>query len=149
MSKAQELRDRLDEPEPEAWVPKDEPVLTGLVESITIRDGKDGKPPYPAVVVAGEDGVRRIWLAWHKVAKSRLAELQPQVGEQIGVKYLGTHVRGYENYKVVVDRPEPEPSSTGVDWSALTATSPAGLDDYPPPDEWLPAEEPPEDAPPY
>ena len=48
-----------------------------------------------------EDGVRRVWLAWHKVAKARLAELQPQVGEQIGVKYLGTHDRGCGSYRVV------------------------------------------------
>jgi hypothetical protein len=140
MSKAQSLEDRLNEPEPEAWSPKDDLVLTGVIESITIRDGKDGRPPYPAVVVLGEDGVRRVWLAWHRVGKSRLAELQPRVGEQIGVKYLGTHERGYENYRVVVDRPEPA-SADAVDWSALSAAPPAGAE-Y---DEWLP----PEDAAPY
>ena len=137
MSKPQSMEDRLNEPEPEVWSPRDQPVLTGVIESITIRAGKDGKPPYPAVVVVGDDGTRRVWLAWHKVAKARLTERAPRVGEQFGVKYLGTHEKGYENYKVVVDRPEP--STTDVDWSELRAAAPAGSPD----DEWLPPDEPP------
>jgi hypothetical protein len=150
MSKAQSMEDRLNEPEPEVWTPQDDkddptPTLTGVIESIAIRPGKDGRPSYPAVTVVGEDGTRRVWLAWHKVGKSRLAELQPQVGERIGVKYLGTHPKGYENYRVVVDRPEPEPSTTEVDWSVLTDTSSAGGFN----DEWLPPPEEPEDQPSY
>jgi hypothetical protein len=139
MSKTQELRDRLDEPEPEVWQPKDEPVLTGVVESISMRPGRDGKPPYPVVVVLGEDGRRRVWMAWHSVAKSRLAELRPRVGERLGVKYLGSHAtKGYELYKVVVDRPE---QAAEVDWSAVSRGVPVDVHE----DEWLP----PEDEPPF
>jgi hypothetical protein len=139
MSKAQELRDRLDEPEPEVWQPKDEPVLTGVIESISMRPSKGDKPPYPAIGVVSEDGIRRVWLAWHSVAKARLAELRPQVGETIGVKYLGTHPKGYENYKIVVDRPEP---GDGIDWSTVGAKPPPVGDQD---DEgwWPPEDEPP------
>jgi hypothetical protein len=137
MSKAQELRDRLDEPEPEVWQPKNEPVLAGVIESIAIRPGQGDKPSYPAVVVVGEDGVRRVWLAWHSVAKSRLKELKPRVGESIGVKYLGTHEKGYENYRLVLDRPEP--TAVDVDWSKVDAkTPPVGDQDD---DGWWPPED--------
>jgi hypothetical protein len=139
MSKAQELRDRLDEPEPEAWQPKVDPVLTGVIESITVRPGKDGKPPYPAIVVVDALGTRRVWLAWHSVAKSRLAELRPRVGESIGVKYLGTHTKGYENYRVIVDRPE---QAADVDWSAVSHGVPVDAQND---DGWFP----PDDEPPF
>ena len=79
-----------------------------------------------------------MWLAWHSVAKSRLAELKPRVGESIGVKYLGTHAKGYENYKVVVDRPEPQ--AADVDWSAVSHGVPVNAQDD---DGWFPPDEPP------
>jgi hypothetical protein len=140
------LEDRLNEPEPERWEPEPGDSLVGTVEALEQRVGS--WKPYLVVDIRQDDGEIRRWFATHTVAKSELAKLRPKAGERIGVRYLGTHAKGYENWRVVLDRGEEPAAAAPVDWDAVgkeTEDKPPATGEQPE-DEWLPPDA---DEPPY
>lgn len=88
---------------PESWRPEPGDVLVGRVAHYD-----RGVTPYGEVrtCVLEEDNGQR-WTVW--LSSTVLLELfkreRPQVGERIGLKYLGKHPEhGYHRYRLIVDR---------------------------------------------
>jgi hypothetical protein len=111
-----ELEDRLDHP-PLTWAPKGlvdgidaglqyaEPKVAGTVEQVDVWQSDYG--PYPVCDLRLKDGTRVRVHGFSTVLKRRLGEIDPQVGELIGISYLGevpSRVKGrsaYSNFSVV------------------------------------------------
>ena len=108
-----------------AWRPRDTKEhpnpLIGRMVSAVMRESEYGL--YPVLRIEDESG--QLWSvhAFHTVLKNQLKETAPQVGEVVGVIYLGTQqARGsggatYENYRFDVEREDAE--SGPVDWASL------------------------------
>ncbi len=129
-----------------AWKPEPGDTLIGQVTEITERDG--GYGVYPIVTVKRDDGEELALHAYHTVAQNELAEQRPQIGERIGIKYVG-RVAGkdakgsYHAYRIKVDRPDGpsinwarysdghEPSEDNVVTADFTAPKPAADDPLP------------------
>jgi hypothetical protein len=89
--------------------------------AISEREGGYGR--YPIVTIRCADGDEVAVHAFRTVLASRLAEVRPQSGEQLGIKYEGERDGGerrYHSYKVAVDRPE-----RPIDWSTYSEDVPA------------------------
>jgi len=122
------VRDRMDAPVAEAWrpgEPKDYPdhpnPLVGTIVEVSEGDGDYG--PYPILYIRTDDGNEWRWHVYGSVAQNRIIALRPAVGDEIGVKFLGTEpskVKGYapyKNWKIVVDKKSGE--STGPNWDNM------------------------------
>jgi hypothetical protein len=115
------LEDRLDADFPPAWRPEPGDKLVGEVVGVSERTGGYGS--YPIVTLRCEDGEEVAIHAFRTVLASRLADVKPRIGEQLGVKYEGEidgGERRYHSYKLAIDRPE-----RTVDWSAYSEDVPA------------------------
>jgi hypothetical protein len=112
------LESRLDEPYAEAWRPAPGESLIGEVAALDTRiSSYDGTTPYPVVTVRRADGTTAAFHGYHTVAKAELAKLEPQIGESIGIKYIGKPPgKGYEAYRIVLDRNRP-----AVDWQKMAS----------------------------
>ena len=118
----QTLRSRLDEDYPPAWIPeKPGDFIEGEFVRMSMGPkgvGKSGQPT-PIATILTDDGPRSVW-CWHKALREQLKEAQPRQGEKILVLYLGKKEKKsepgkeYDNYRTVIDRPEPE-----FDWSKV------------------------------
>lgn len=102
------LHDQLDADFAPAWRPEAGDKLVGVIVGIGERAGE--YDPYPIITVRQDDGTEVAFHAFHTVAASELAKVQPKIGERIGVLYRGK-VDGkaggpsYHAYRVKVDRP--------------------------------------------
>ena len=107
------LSDMLDEPSREGWHPKPGSKLIGQIVSDNKRTGTYGD--YRLLTVVTEEGstedgqpippgTEKDLHAFHNVLRDQLEELQPQVGERIGVIYYGMGRKAHR-YRTVVDRP--------------------------------------------
>jgi hypothetical protein len=119
------LEDRLDS-FAEAWRPEAAgDKLMGRVVSVDMRDSEYGDP-YPIVTVETDDGTERAFHGFHTIARRELAKQKPQIGDRIGIAYHGRGepakpgMNGAELYRVIVEKPEPEP----VDWDAIVDGDP-------------------------
>jgi len=95
---------------PEAWRPKPGEILSGRVFGYSQAQGMYG-PVWVCTVKRDPDGERvAIWLS-STVLLAEFRKLRPRPGERIAVKFAGQHSsRGYNLFKVVVDRPPAEPT---------------------------------------
>lgn len=107
-----DLSERLEQDLAPAWRPdqEDEDILIGQVVSIEMGTSEYG--PYPLLVVRQEDGTEKAVHAFHTVLRNELVKHRPNVGEKIGIKYLGkqkaaegSKYGSYIGYRVRVDRP--------------------------------------------
>jgi hypothetical protein len=118
------LSDRLDRDFAPAWRPEPGEKVVGEVVEIASRAGHNGKP-YPIVTLRRDDGTEVAIHAFRSVLRAKLAEAQPDVGDQLGVKYLGKHQgerAEYHGYRVAHDvRP--------VDWDQQAAAAEREADD--------------------
>ena len=74
-------------------------------------DELDAYLSYPLLCIATDDGESVRVHAFHTVAKRELSRLRPVPGDRIGIKYVGKdEERGYEKYRVVLERPQAEAS---------------------------------------
>lgn len=114
----------------DAWRERDPgDILEGEVVGLSSHDNGYGR--YPIVTVRMHDGHRLALHAWHAVAKMKLVELRPEIGEQIQITYLGMKqprdpkAKPYNNYSIVMpDRP----ASGGIDWDAIdTSDAPSSI----------------------
>lgn len=125
------LADRL-EGNSEAWRPDDDKLkhpnpLVGKVMEVTTGTGDFGD--YPLLFVLDENGDEWRVHGFGTVLKSRIAELKPEPGDEIGLKYLGTQkAKGfdtpYKNYKVVLEKGAAG-KAEGPDWEAIAASAKA------------------------
>lgn len=121
------LVDRLDS-FAEAWRPEPGDKLVGRVVEISERQSEYDDGPYPIVTVETDEGEQFAFHGFHTVAKSELAKQRPRVDERIGIAYHGKHAdRGYERYRVIVERENsgPDWDTIGVHAEAETATQTA------------------------
>jgi hypothetical protein len=116
------MQKRLDEGYPPAWLPEEVgEELVGVVVAIkpAVRT-QYGPCPVVTVVTPGTGTKYSVWLT-HVVLKQEFVRQRPEPGEAIALRYEG-EVRpegggaAYENYSLVVDRPEEQ----GVDWEAIS-----------------------------
>lgn len=114
------ITEMLDEEFAESWRPEAGDTLSGTVVAIGMNDA--GWGPYPIVTVQPDNGEPKAFHAFHSVAKARLAELRPEIGDKIGIRYLGLREprnggRAYHAYRIVM------PGASGsVDWDAIAAS---------------------------
>jgi hypothetical protein len=124
-----DLQQRLDH-YPEAWRPDPGDKVVGEIIELDMLESKFGGS-YPLVVIETEDNRQVALHGFHTVFKSELARQCPKVGDRIGVAYHGRDEKaGYERYRVVVERTEPQ--SNAIDWQAVDADARAELGDAPP-----------------
>src|SRR5438105_4409765 len=104
------IKDRLDEEQQraEAWVPGTNDELIGRIVSISTRTS-GGYDPYPIYTVKPEDGDALAFHAYHTVAQNLLNEVEPRVGDEIGIRYLGKVTpdgggNPYHSYRIVIER---------------------------------------------
>lgn len=125
------LADRLDG-NSEAWRGDDPKLkhpnpLVGKVMEVTTGTGTYGE--YALIFVLDEKGDEWRVHCFGSVLSSRIAELKPAVGDEIGIKYLGT-VKSkdfdtpYKNYKVVLEKGAAG-KAEGPDWEAISASAKA------------------------
>jgi hypothetical protein len=98
------IEDELEQAEQFApgWRPNEQPTLIGTLTGRTSREGKYG--PYEIDTLELDDGGR---IAVHRTSKILKEDLVPaRVGDRVGIKYLGRHENGWQNYKVVVEPAE-------------------------------------------
>jgi hypothetical protein len=115
------LSDRLDESFAEAWKPEPGDKLIGVVTELAERENEYGR--YPIVTVRTEDGDELAFHAFRTVAKNELARCRPEVGDRIGIKYLGKpEGKEYELYRIKVERDESQ--AAALDWNAYAGDEP-------------------------
>ena len=112
----------LDLPEPEGWNPSPGDKIQGRVMYVTETEG--GHPEYGVYpLVAIWTGTEAVALhAFHSTFRNAINRANPQPGDLIGVKYLGLKTenkkgepvgfggKGYENYKVIVQKAQAAPA---------------------------------------
>lgn len=102
------LRDLVDKDYAEGWKPNEGDYLEGVVTEISSRDGGYGE--YPILTVLTDDKKEIAWHASSTVAKSQVADKQPNVGDRIGVLYKGKQPKKSDPkveqhvYRLVVER---------------------------------------------
>ena len=115
------FEDRLEAGLAPAWRPdKDDPdVLIGTV--VDIQQGTSDYEPYPLLVIEQENGEEKAVHGFHTVLKNELIRQRPQIGERIGIKYLGeqptkpgSKFKSFIGYRVKVDR-----ATSEFDWSKV------------------------------
>lgn len=134
------VKDRMDAPAAEAWrpgEPQDYPdhpnPLVGEIVEVSEGDGDYGS--YPILYIKDEVGNEWRWHVYGSVAQNRIIALRPEVGDEIGVKFLGTEpskVKGYapyKNWKIVIDKKGK--AAAGPNWEAMKPEDgPEGEDDF-------------------
>lgn len=108
------LEDRLDS-YAEAWRPKAGEKIVGEVIDVDSRTTEYGT--YPIVTLRTDEGTELAIHGFHTVLKSEFSKARPEVGDRIGVKYLGKHEPRYESYRVVRERAH----GAALDWDAIGA----------------------------
>ncbi|BDG59923.1 hypothetical protein [Caldinitratiruptor microaerophilus] len=112
-----DLRELLNQPQPESWRPEPGGVLVGVVVRIETLATRYGA--VPVVTVRPDDGgpLVAVW-ASHAVLRRELARRRPQVGQKIGIKYLGKQTgrngASYQAYTVVTE-------GGNFDWDAAAS----------------------------
>jgi hypothetical protein len=118
-----------------AWRPADNKTnkpphpnpLVGKVVEVTTGTGDYG--PYPLLFVLDEKGDEWRVHGFGSVLQSRIAELKPAPGDEIGIKYLGEEPakafpgKTYKNFKIVLERASGETDQP--DWAAMAKTAEA------------------------
>lgn len=134
-----------------AWMAKPGDKLGGTIVEVSTRVSTFQEAPYPILTIRAEipgcteeggkpipPGSERAFHAFRTVARNRLAELRPQVGEQIAIAHFGQETPGDTKsafrYRITMRRA----GGGAVDWDAMAA---AGAVDEPDTDE-IPPEPP-------
>ena len=120
------LEDRLASDGAPAWRPDqtDPDTLIGTVVEISFASSD--YEPYPLLVIRQEDGSEKAVHAFHTVLKNELLRQKPNIGERIGIKYLGeqptkpgSKFKSFIGYRVKVDR-----QAGAFDWNQVGAPAP-------------------------
>jgi hypothetical protein len=114
-SATRSLEERLDS-FAEPWKPNPGDRVVGQVVDVDSRTTEFGT--YPIVTLATDSGEVAVH-AFHTVAKNEFAKRPPQLGERLGIKYLGKSDKGYEAYRIVFEDAIP------VDWNRIAVEAQA------------------------
>lgn len=116
------LEDRLEQGLPEAWRPDKEDAAILIGEVIEIEVGTSDYGSYPILVIRQDDGIEKAVHGFHSVLVNELVKHKPNVGERVGIKYLGdvptkpgSKFKSYKGYRVKVERDK----GASFDWSKL------------------------------
>lgn len=122
-----DLEAQLDQ-ETEPWMAEPGDKLVGRIVELSTMESQYGD--YPLVIVQTDDGKEMAFHAFRTVAKQEIARHKPQVGDRIGIKYLGRLPdKTYDGYKIRIIRSEaPAPA---IDFDALTQQVEQELADTP------------------
>jgi hypothetical protein len=112
------LNERLDT-EAEAWRPKPGAKVIGEVIDVDTRTTEFGV--YPMITIRTDGGDEIAVHGFHTVLRNELAKRPPRLGERLGIKYLGKHDKGYENYRVVFEQ------ATPPDWNRIAVEAVANV----------------------
>lgn len=121
------MNDRLNI-ESEVWRPDLEPKhpnpVSGVIDDISTFEGEFGAVPVLGVI----DDSGKEWrvFCFGSVLQNRVVETKPEVGDTIGIKYLGKEKsrnfsNDYRNYKVIVEKADKK--AAAPDWAALQAAA--------------------------
>jgi hypothetical protein len=113
--------------EVQPWQPEKGDKLVGKVLSVEWVQSRYSEGKYPYLEIEASDGILWGWHAAQTVAKSAIERKQVREGNQIAIKYLGEHTKGYKDFRILVKR-ESDSSPTKLD-----ENSPA---EPPDPDGW-------------
>lgn len=126
---ARSLEEQLTGAEPEAWIPEEGDSIFGEIEAVVTRDGDYGE--FPVITILDND--ENVWnvAGFGTVLQNKIAELEPQVGDSIGFKFLGekSSKNGkstYKDWRVVLSR---APKNVAVP-AAVAASAPATGDEF-------------------
>lgn len=137
------LEERLEAGLAPAWRPDKEDAAVLIGEVVDIDVGTSDYEPYPLLVVRTDDGAEFAVHAFHTVLKNELTRQKPQIGERIGIKYLGEQAtkpgskfKSFIGYRVKVDR-----KAAAFDWNKIGVEPEDEAADAPkPPDVDAPAD---------
>lgn len=120
------LEDRLESGLPSAWRPDQEDPDLIIGEVVDLQVGTSDYAPYPLVVIRQDDGEEKAIHGFHTVLKNELLRQKPQIGERIGIKYLGeqetkpgSKFKSFIGYRVKMDR-----AAGAFDWSKIGQPEP-------------------------
>lgn len=122
---ARTLEQRMKAGDPAPWTPeKAGDSIIGEIEAVGQRTGDYG--PYTIITVLDNEGEAFNVAGFGQVLARKFEELQPQVGEKIGVQYLGEvkNKKGtstYKNWLVMIDEPRLTNGTTTVPTVAAPA----------------------------
>jgi hypothetical protein len=106
------VSDRLDRDFAPAWRFEPGGKVVGQVIELGEREGNFGR--YPIVTLRTDNGDEFAVHAFHDVLARNLAQVAPEIGDRIGIKYLGKHPeKGYHAYRV-----ERAGGQRGFNWRA-------------------------------
>jgi len=104
-----DLTDQFERQYAAGWRPAIHEVIQGNIIELSERAGYD-EELYPIVVIRTDTDEERAVHAFHFVLRSKLAELEPVVGDRIAIRYDGKiqsktpgH-KPYHGYQVVLER---------------------------------------------
>ncbi len=116
------LEARLESGLPSAWRPDQEDADVLIGEVIDIEVGQSDYGQYPILVIRCDDGEEKAVHGFHSVLVNELKKHRPNVGERVGIKYLGdvetkpgSKFRSYKGYRVKVERDKGQT----FDWGRL------------------------------
>ena len=95
------IEDRLNR-EPEAWKPQPGDRLIGTV--VEVEEYRSDYGTYPMITISTDDGQEWMFHAFHTVARTEIERKQPKPGDRIGIAYHGLSEKGYEQYRIVLER---------------------------------------------
>jgi hypothetical protein len=127
------LRDRLVDAEP--WMPADPKKkhpqeLIGTIIDIDEGDGDYGS--YPILYIRDEAGNHWRWHVFGGVAQSRIVKLRPEIGDQIGARFIGEKPsknfkgKNYRDWRIVVEKAGEKPA--GPNWDSMAVEDDDELD---------------------
>ena len=118
------LEERLEAGLPTAWRPDKDDMDILIGEVVDIQIGTSDYGQYPIVVVRTQDGTEKAVHGFHSVLQSELQKHRPNVGERVGIKFLGdvptkpgSPYKSYKGYRIQVER-----DGTAFNWDALGDT---------------------------
>lgn len=86
----------------EGWRPEVGEVIVGTVTDIARAFSEFKEGYYPIVTIEKEDGEQVAIHCFHTVLYNRVVELQPKVGEIIGIKYVSATEKDGKKNKAAV-----------------------------------------------
>jgi len=115
------FEDRLETGLAPAWRPDKDDTDVLIGEVVDITKGTSDYEPYPLLTVRLDDGTEKAVHGFHTVLKNELIRQQPQIGERIGIKYLGEQAtkpgskfKSFIGYRLKIDR-----QNAAFDWSKI------------------------------
>ena len=127
---------------PPSWRPLEGDQIVGVIERYSHGTSSLTGDPVQIVWIEDDQGNRHsVWLNC-AVLVSKFADLKPQPGERVGIRYMGKHeAKNYKIFRVVVDRAAAPPAAPTFDAPPVPAEMAADvapdstLDDEAEPDD--------------